>query len=78
MQLREFSIFDMKVFGFLHFKESTTYKMNVGPMEDRDLEIIIPAAEHVKTSICPGVSITVKLNIRYKIENNAINVFICH
>lgn len=65
MILHAYSIFDMNVIGWEERGVSITYKRMVGSVEDKDSVMIVPLADHVKTSICPGVSTSTMLPIRH-------------
>ena len=51
-----YSMFDMNVTGLALRGVSITYTSTVGSVEARASVIIWPDADHVNTSICPGVS----------------------
>ncbi|OLY80120.1 hypothetical protein AYI68_g5790 [Smittium mucronatum] len=55
--LQAYNMFDMNVIGFSVRIVSTTYAITVGYVDAKDSVIIEPDADHVKISICPGVSI---------------------
>ena len=59
--LHAYNIFDMNVTGFVLLAVSITYTTTVGNDAAKVSVIIEPDADHVKTSICPGVSITTYL-----------------
>ena len=48
----------MKVCGATQRGVSTTYATTVGKVEAKASVMIAPEADHVKISICPGVSAT--------------------
>lgn len=56
MILQAYNMLDIKVTGLTHRAVSMTYATTVGNDEARDSVMIAPDADHVKTSICPGVS----------------------
>jgi hypothetical protein len=41
----------------------------VGKVTERVVEMIEPDADHVKTSICPGVSTTIVLRITFRFKD---------
>lgn len=51
-----YSIFDINVTGLTLLTVSITYTTTVGNWEAKVSVIILPEADHVNTSICPGVS----------------------
>ena len=54
--LSEYSIFEVKVFGFSHLTVSAMYKFRVGKVHAKDSVMICPLADCENASICPGVS----------------------
>ena len=54
--LQAYSIFDMNVVGLVQRGVSTTYSSTVGNAYASASVIMAPDADHVNTSICPGVS----------------------
>lgn len=69
MILHAYSIFDMNVIGWEDRGVSITYRRMVGSVDDKDSVMIVPLADHVKTSIWPGVSTsTILLIIRISTE----------
>ena len=56
MMLQAYSMLDMKVTGLTQRAVSIMYATTVGNDEASDSVIIVPEADQVNTSICPGVS----------------------
>ena len=54
--LQAYSMFDINVTGSLDLTASNTYTTTVGNCAANASVIILPDADHVKTSIWPGVS----------------------
>lgn len=60
-------MFDIKVIGCEERGVSTTYKRTVGREDDSDSVMMVPDADQVNTSICPGVSTKTMLIVRIHI-----------
>ena len=56
MILQAYNILDIKVTGLTQRAVSMTYATTVGNDDASDSVMIAPDADHVNTSICPGVS----------------------
>ena len=69
-----YSIFDMKVTGFTLRTVSITYTTTVGNVEAKDSVTIVPEADQVNTSICPGVSNTANLCVAEAFSRNEITL----
>ena len=54
--LQAYNILDMKVTGDMQRGVSTMYNIHEGKDDATDSVITAPEADHVKISICPGVS----------------------
>lgn len=61
MMLQAYNMFDMKVMGCEERGVSITYSRTVGSVDDNASVMIVPLADHVNTSICPGVSTRMRL-----------------
>lgn len=63
-------MFDMKVVGFSLRTVSTTNRITVGNLEAKDSVMIVPDADQVNTSTCPGVSNSTYLDRGQNIRRN--------
>ena len=61
MILQAYNIFDMNVTGLTDRTVSMTYTTTVGKVVASDSVMMLPDADQVKASICPGVSINTEL-----------------
>ena len=66
-------MFDMKVEGLIERGVSTTYTITVGKDEAINSVMIVPLADHVKASICPGVSKMMYLRSNINLTHNLYN-----
>jgi hypothetical protein len=71
LYLHAYSMLDMNVVGLLDRGVSTTYKITVGYLDAIVSVMIVPEADHVNTSICPGVS--TKTNLHTTADTTGFN-----
>ena len=78
MILQAYNIFDIKVTGLTDRTVSITYTMTVGKVVASDSVIMLPDADQVNASICPGVSINTELCREMKKSNCLFTSLCCH